>query len=491
MMKPYPPLLPLVDSRSSGIRQSHAQRRLWFLNQMAPESARQNLVFRMSLTGPRLEANRLAPALGAVVQRHSVLRTRYRDTAEGQEQWIDDTAEVTLRVEDLRPLAHDQRQQALDRILEQEQGTPFDLTRGPVLRARLVDLAADRQELIYTVHHIAFDGRSNEIFLNELAKLYAGEELPPVARQYADFAAWEPSYLSAERIKPALAFWRRHLADVPVELEFDGRPSPQGPVRAARHHFVVAPSLARRLRAAAKGRRHTLFTALLTLFGLWVNHLSGRDRFLVGTDVHGRNLPELADIMGFFVDQLTLKCDLSDDPHRPVTLADLLARTQASMAAARAHRELPFVTLVSALAPPRRPDRTPFFQVKLNYQRYRFPIDGIGEARLTDTRILQDMAGFDLVLDLTHGPTGIEASLEYDRQRFSAQEIERLAPLWLELVERFESLLDQPLPRIHRQLCEWENAHLQRQQQALLRHNRSRLTARPRRPQTIDSKETT
>lgn len=489
MPKFYPSLLPLPDAGSKGVRQSHAQRRIWFLNQMAPEQARQNLVFRLSLTGPRLDAAGLATAFIALVRRHSVLRTRFRDTAEGQEQWIATTPDLELRLEDLADLAPERQTAAVDQILEQERATPFDLTRGPVLRARLVELATERQELIYTIHHIAFDGRSNEIFLSELARLYTAEELPPITLQYVDFAAWEPSFLTPARIESELGFWRRYLAGIPVEMEYDSRPKPEGAARTARHHFVIAPGLAKQLKAAAKGRRHTLFTALLTLFGIWIRYLSGRERFLIGTDVHGRNLPELADIMGFFVDQLTIGCDLSDDPQQPLTLADLLARMQASMGEARAHRQLPFVILVSALAPPRRPDRTPFFQVKLNYQRYRFPVDRIGDTRITGTQILQDMTGFDLVLDLTHGPTGIEASLEYDQQLFGTREIERFVPLWLNLVSEFEVLLDQPLSRIQQQLREWENAQQQRQQQALLRQNRARLVSGTRRPRTIDSKE--
>lgn len=477
----FPPLTPLMVGETEPVRQSYAQRRLWFLNQMGTASGRHNIVLRLSLVGPALEREKLATAFNALSRRHSVLRTRYRSTVERLEQWVSPEPDVDLLLRDYTNLGGERQADAIEQLMLSEQNAAFDLLSGPVLRAILVTLADDRQELIFTVHHIAFDGRSLELFVIELCQGYAAPgTLPPVPLQYRDFAAWEPAYITPGWIEDDIAFWRGYLADVPALLEFEGRPRREGPLRAACHHFLVAPEVADRLKVAAKARGHTLFTTLVALFSLWMHYLTKKDRFFIGTDVHGRDLPILADIMGFFVNQLTIKCDLSGDP----TLSEFLDRAHELTAAALAHRRLPFDVLVSALSPQREPERTPLFQVKLNYQRYRFPIDSIGEARIARTQILQDMAGFDLVLDLTHGPTGIDACLEFDLQRFTTPEIERLAPLWLALMVQSDSLLDLPVSRLCERMQQWESAHLQEQQQVHSRRNRARLLA-ARKPRLV------
>lgn len=481
--KPHPISRPVPTDHTNVVQQSHAQRRLWFLFQLNPEQALHNLLFRLSLVGPALDASRLQAVFGEIIKRHSVLRTCYRNSASGPEQLVLTSVPIEILAQDLTELTPAQQTQRVEQLLHRELQKPFDLGNGPVMRGLLLSLGSDRQELIYTVHHIAFDGRSQEIFLVELAQLYGArttDVLAPVALQYGDFAAWEPNYLIPELAESKLAFWRSYLAGMPTLLDFTGRARSEGAARPAQHQFVVPPLLANRLKIAAKSRGQTSFTTLVALFSVWVHYLCGRDRFLIGTDVHGRDLPELADIMGFFINQLVIKCDLSGDP----TVAELLQRSHTHTSDALAQRQLPFDTLVAALAPQREPGRTPFFQVKLNYQRYQFPVDRLGGAQIVRTQILQELAGFDLVLDLTHGPTGIEASLEYDRQLFSTEEIERLASLWLDLISHCETVLDQPLSRLRQLLQQWENTQLQHQQQQHHQRNRARLVAARKRSQS-------
>ncbi|HWV10950.1 MAG TPA: condensation domain-containing protein, partial [Pseudomonas sp.] len=212
-------------------------------------------------------------------------------------------------------------------------------------------------------------------------------------------------------------------------------------------------------------------------FNVWLRYVSGQSRFLVGTDVHGRDLPELADIFGFFVNQLTLKCELADD----TTLAELLVQTRHSIRQAHAHRQLPFDLLVSHLAPQRQADRSPLFQVKFNYQRDRFCSHTFGDARITHTQVLQDLAGFDLVLDLMHRRDEIEATLEYNQHLFGAEEIERLSAVWLHLLNHLDGLLDQPIEALCEHQQRWNDAHLHQQQSQQARQSRTRLASTVRR----------
>lgn len=503
MAEVTPPLIPLADRNTQPVRQSYAQRRLWFLYQMAPDIAQHNLMLRLTLAGQPLCRERLSSVLAKIVQRHSVFRTCYRSTTEHQEQWVTPCDKVALKYQDITKLAPQIQVETLTRISSDEQKTVFDLCNGRVMQALLATLAADRQELFITVHHIAFDGRSITLFMRELAQLYAAETsdpLPPVALQYRDFAAWEPHYLTAVRIDAEIAFWRDYLLDTPMLMEFDRHPRHEGSLQAARYHFFMPATTVDGVRAAAKSHCQTLFTTLVGLFGVCMQHLSGRNRFLIGTDVHGRDVPELADIMGFFVNQLAIKCDFSNgeldkresdiDP----TFGTLLERAHTHAVAALAHRALPFDVLVSALAPPRQAERMPLFQVKLNYQRYQFPVDRIGETRITQTQIVQDMTGLDLVLDLTHGSAGIDACLEYDEQRFSKPEIERFASLWLTLFEQCELLREKPFSHIREQMQRWEDSLLNEQQQAHHLNNRAQLLATARKtrtPQTFTLQENT
>lgn len=480
MEKPFSPLLPLGEAAARRVRQSFAQSRLWFLHQLEPGRAQHNILICMALEGPCVQADRLKHALDALCLRHSVLRACYRTTATGPEQWLAERQSIEVKTLDLSGLPADERRRARDRLLHDEQITPFDLEAGPVMRAALLDLGGSEQELVVTIHHIAFDGRSGEILLQDLAHYYATQEpgAPlPGRLQYADFAAWEPGYVTAELIESEAAFWRDHLAGMPLQLEFARRVRREGPAQGGRHHFIIPEQQVEQLKRASRRLRLPLFVTLTGLFQLWLHHLSGQRRFLIGTDVHGRDLPELQDIFGFFVNQLTLKCELEDD----LSLGELLARTRQAIRLAHAHRQLPFDLLVSQLAPQRKADRSPLFQAKFNYQRDRFSIDALGAARLVSTQVIQDLAGFDLVLDLMHRHASIEATLEYDRRLFSPDEIARFASLWQDLLRQLDDLLDLPLSILRERLQSWDQTHLQRQQHALNDQGRARLGTTPRR----------
>lgn len=474
MDTPTPPLLPLSELAARCVRQSFAQSRLWFLHQLEPERAQHNILVRMGLQGARLQIARLKRALDALCLRHPILRACYRTAETGPEQWLSAPPLIALDYRDLSGLNGNERHATIERLLHDQQNTPFDLEAGPVMRACLFDLDAASQELIIVIHHIAFDGRSGEILLQDLAHYYDSEEAGaplPGRLQYADFAAWEPGYVTPQLIESEIAFWRDYLAGMPLQLEFDRRVRSEGPAQGGRFAFTIQAERVERLKRVSRRLRLPLFVTLTGLFQIWLHYLSGQHRFLVGTDVHGRDLPALQDIFGFFVNQLTLKCELEDE----LSLGEILARARQAIRVAHAHRQLPFDLLVSHLAPQRKADRSPLFQAKFNYQRDRFSIEGLGAARLVSTQVIQDLAGFDLVLDLMHRHAAIEATLEYDRRLFSSDEIERFASLWQELLSQVDDLIEQPLGDLRSRLQQWDDGHLQRQQHAHHDQGRARL----------------
>ncbi|MES2740505.1 MAG: condensation domain-containing protein [Pseudomonadota bacterium] len=447
-------------------RQSHAQRRLWFLHRLDPGSCQHNIAIRIGLRGP-LDADALERALRALCERHRVLHTVYRDAPEGPTQLPLPGALAPLARVDLSAMHPAGREEQLARLLRQERDTPFDLTAGPILRATVASGAPDQHELLIGVHHIAFDGRSAEVFLADLDRLYmshcgGGDAADgPTVPDYADFAQWEHAALNAPVVDAALAFWRGHLDGIPHTLAL---PALHGASAGhAQHSFKLpAPALAG-LQQHCRAHNSTLFMGLLTLFNVCLHYWSGQRRFIVGTDVAGRAHPQLDDMIGFFVNQLPLRCDLDDDP----SLAALLARVAADAQAAYAHQSLPFNLLVSAMAPERSGGAAPLFQVKLNWQPERAHASAIGALRIVGVAQHQAAGAFDLVLDLTHGAAGVTAHLQYRNACFDQHGIERFVNLWTGLIDGFDALLALPLSQLTQQLRERDNAlrlaHQQRQ----------------------------
>lgn len=482
-------------------RQSYAQQRLWFLNQLDPSDAKHNILIRIYLDGP-LKREALEQSFTNLVRRHAILRTRYRDSSDGPVQWAEKEPNCTLNYTDLCDRSAAAQEQEAERLAQVERNNAFDLQQGPVASAHLLSFAPDRHELIFNVHHIAFDGHSGEIFFAELAEGYQaalnGTSLPALAWQYADFAEREPTLLTSQQREKQLAFWRTYLQDMPLNLYWPGRMKSsdrrQGDVQqpnsassagtdtaiAKRRRFETAAGT---LEQFAQEKSQSLFQTLLTLFSVWLHYLCKQERFLVGTDIHGRTLPEVNGLIGFFVNQLALKCDLSEAP----TLSELFSRMRRNTRQAYGHHRLPFDQLVSALAPQRDLSRAPLFQVKLNYQPYRVSTQSIGDAVLSPVRVEQDLAGFDLVLDLTHGDGGIDACLEYSGQLFSENEMTRAMATWQRLLREFPQLLDKTVPDIARELEQWDAQHQQSEQQAQLNRNRGRLSAMTRRARPLSA----
>ena len=348
---------------------SFAQQRMWFLQELAPGNPFYNIPAAIPLNG-EIDVAALDAALNDIVRRHETLRTVFRRVDGEPRQIVLPFEHRSLDLIDLRgegPAA----ERKLDMIATEEAETPFDLGTGPPIRFRLVRTAALRQTLLLTIHHIAADGWSMGILFRELAELYeahrAGREakLPPLTIQYGDFAHWQRERVSGASLDALLAYWRGRLAglnDMPLIADRE-RPS----IASFHGDFLDVTfdrPLTEAVRKLARDHDCTLFQAILAAFKAVLARFSGTGDVVVGAPIANRVHPGLEPLIGFFVNSLVLRTDMSDDP----PFAEILKRVRHCTIEAYAHQDLPFERLVQDLRPDRDLSRNPLFQVSFQIQ---------------------------------------------------------------------------------------------------------------------------
>jgi amino acid adenylation domain-containing protein len=349
---------------------SFAQERLWFLDQLDPGTATYNVSTSVRLLG-RLDVEVLVGAVEEIARRHAALRTTFAARQGSPAQIVGPEPRLATPLVDLRALPAESRERVARGAVAAHAGEPFDLARGPLIRALLVRLGEEDHVASFTAHHIVYDGWSIGVLLREVAVLYAAfaegrpSPLPEPAVQYADFARWQRRWLAGEAIERQLAYWRERLASVPVlQLPADRpRPAVQG-FRGSTQGFVLTPELSSAVRALGRERGATGFMTVLAAFQALLSRLSGQDDFAVGSPVAGRNRRELEGLIGFFVNTLVLRADLAGRPD----FGALLERVRAAALGAYAHQDVPFERLVAELAPERNLSYPPLFQVMLAFQ---------------------------------------------------------------------------------------------------------------------------
>ncbi len=445
-----PPLAPAPRDRP--LPPSFAQERLWLMHQLDPESPAYNMPGALGFRGP-LSAAALGAALGEVVRRHEVLRTRFAEQDGLPVQVVDPPRGWLLPVIDLSGLEtapREAREAEIRRLAEAEARRPFDLAAGPVLRTALLRREARDHVLLITLHHVVGDAWSIDVFVRELTAFYAGRStsLPPLALQYADFAAWQRSWLSGATLEAEIEHWRRQLAGAPerIELPLD-RPRPQvASFRGAVHDEPIAAEVWQGIEALARKEKATPFMVLLAAFATLLHRTTGAVDLPVGTDVANRNHLALEGMVGFFVNNLVLRTDLSGDP----TFQELVARVRETTLQAYAHQDLPFDRLVKALAPKRHLSTTPLFQVLFvlqNAPAWELALPGIEVERL-DFGV--ETAKFDLALFLRPATGGAwTANWSYRPDLFDAATVARFGG-------RYSTLLSSLLARPEARLSELE-----------------------------------
>ncbi len=415
---------------------SAGQRRMWFLDQLE-HGVHYNESFNLRLKGA-LDIAILERTLQEILRRHEAMRASFV-VRDGQPiQLILPNEPIRLPVTDLRGIPEVDRQSEAVRLAVEEARQPFDLATGPLWRFALLVLAQDECILLITAHHIATDGWSFGVFLKEFRLLYeafrAGEPSPlsdPLI-QYADYAAWQSEWLNSEAAQQQLSYWIRHLSGAAplLELPTDRPRPPVQTFRGARHQLTLPKSLTAALRDLSQHQGVTLYMSLLAAFQTLISRYTGRNDIIVGTPIANRTLPESEGLIGFFVNTLALRSDISGDP----TFVDLLQRVRQATLGGFENQDLPLEELVDALHPQRTESYAPLFQVLFILQNIK-PKWELSQLTVSPFRIDNGTAKFDLTLCLLDRADGVAGWIEYAADLFDATRIERMAGNYLAMLE--------------------------------------------------------
>jgi amino acid adenylation domain-containing protein len=421
--------IPRVD-RSESIPLSFSQERLWFLEQLDPGSSVYNVPFALRLEGP-LHADALARAVAELVRRHEVLRTAFEPGENGPVQRILPPDVFHVERVDLSGLDSDEAEREADRVAAEEARRPFDLARGPLVRATLVRRGAESHELVMVMHHAATDAWTGGIVLREIGALYdafrRGEPspLPELPLQYADYAAWQRAWLTEDALERQLAYWRGRMAGAPatLDLPYDRPRPPVQDLRGAVHPFALSAEAAGAARELARGGGATVFMVLMAAFAAVLRRWSGQDDLVVGTPILNRPRRELEGLIGFFSNTLPVRADASGDP----SFRALLGRVREATLGAYAHQDVPFEKLVDALAAERSLSHAPLFQVMLTHQA----APAAGEQRLGDAVIGGRAAElgtsrFDLTVGVVEAGDALFGGVEYAVALFDEATVARM-----------------------------------------------------------------
>ena len=423
-----PPIVPV--SRGRNLPLSFAQQRLWFLDQLEPNNSFYNIPLAVRLRGA-LDTAALERGFSELVRRHESLRTTFVVDEGEPAQVIAPPARFSLEVQDLSASAHEQREEQARRLAAEEAGTPFDLSRGPLLRVRLLRLGEEEHVLLLTMHHIISDGWSMGVLIREVATLYEayahGEESPleELPIQYADFAVWQREWLSGEVLEKQLNYWRGQLAGAPPVLELPtDKPRPEAQsYEGAIELLEFSEELSERLRETARREGVTLFMLLLAAFQVLLSHYSGQEDVVVGAPVANRNHIETESLIGFFINMLVLRTSLKGDP----TFRELLHRVRDTTVGAYAHQEVPFEKLVEKLQPERGAMQTPWVQVAVDFESVKVATVKLPSLTLEPFGGDGIMAAkFDLVLSIQGMQQRLGASMTYNTDLYSAPRIKAM-----------------------------------------------------------------
>ncbi|HEY0174439.1 MAG TPA: amino acid adenylation domain-containing protein, partial [Pyrinomonadaceae bacterium] len=424
-------------SREQPLPLSFAQQRLWFLNRLAPDEASYNAPLAYSISGP-LDVAALEESLNRIVERHEVLRTTITLAGGEPVQVVSPHSRLTLEVSDLSADPAGERLARARAEVEEEGRRPFDLARGPVVRARLLRLGPTEHVLAVTMHHIVSDGWSVGVFIKELAAFYEafcrGED-PPLAElpiQYADYAAWQRGWLQGEELERQLAYWRGQLAGAPTVLELPAdRPRPKMQTsRGAFERFEISADVISKLGDVSRQEGATLFMTLLAAFGVLLSRYTGQKDFLLGAPIANRGQKELEGLIGFFVNTLALRMQIEDE----LPFRTLVRNVRETCLGAYAHQDVPFEKLVEELQPERDLSRPPLFQVAFALQNSPGEQPHLPGLSLKPFRADTHTAKFELLLNLFRKGEGVAGGFEYNADLFDAETIERL-------VKHFQTLL--------------------------------------------------
>ncbi len=441
---------------------SLGQMRLWFQEQLHPGTPTYNVPIALRLIGV-LHVPALEESFQRVLERHEILRTAIATLNGEAVQIISPKSSLPLPVVDLSALPDADREAAVSRMAVEQHRKPFEFSQAPLMRALLLVLDREEHVLCLTLHHLITDGWSIGVLLNDLAEFYSGivsgrnPSLPELPIQYADYAMWQQGWMESGRLGEELAYWTSRLQGAPAVLELPtDRPRPAVQTHnGASVIFTLAPDLSRGLKEMAAREHVTMFMLLLSGFQVVLHFLSGGEEDLViGTDFAGRNCVETEHLIGFFVNQLVLRTDLSGKP----SFRDLLRRVREVTLGAFAHHDVPFEKLVEVLRPVRNPKYLPLFQVKFVFQNapdMKLPFPGLNiQPIYADTGI----AKFDLLLEFRETPSGLHGLIQYNTDLFNSSITGRIVEQFETVIREAVAAPESNLAALERKLVEQETA---------------------------------
>jgi len=439
-----PPLVRVPRDRPLAL--SFAQQRLWFFDQWEPGSSAYNIPTVLTLRGP-FDLGMMSRALTELVRRQESLRTYFPSPDAGEPiQAISPPAPIELPFVDLSGHPAGQRQAEFRRQMAVEVSRPFDLDTGPLLRAQVFRLADDEHRLLLIIHHIISDGWSQDLLKRELTELYRAfrtgkpSPLPELPVQYADYAVWQRNLLQGELLERQLDYWKKRLQGVSLlDLPTDHPRPAVLSLRGARQMLTVSPELTAKLRELSRRQGATLFMTLLAVFQTLLARCSGQTDVAVGAPIAGRTRKELEGLIGFFVNMLVLRTNLSGNP----TFLEMLERVREVCFGAYTYQDMPFEKLVDELQPQRDPSRNPLFQVLFALQnmpqsqkrKFSKPAGAAGQGGDSAQMWGNATVKFDLGLQLFETQEGMTGVLSYSTDLFESATAARFANLYLSLLE--------------------------------------------------------
>ncbi|MFQ5631477.1 MAG: condensation domain-containing protein, partial [bacterium] len=416
---------------------SFSQERLWFLEELQPDSPAFLIPLAIRMDG-RLDKPALERSLQEIQRRHETLRTVFKKVDGRPVQTIIDAPETALRHIDLGDLPEAEKEAEALRLADEEAQRPFDLAKGPYFRSTLLRLREQSHVLLITFHHAVADGWSMDIFVREFARLYEGfcngtlVTLPALPIQYGDFALWQRQWLQGETLVKQLFYWKEQLDSAPPLLELPTdhpRPAAQS-YRGAYETLKIPPAVTGQLKTLSRECEATLFMALLVAFKTLLFRYSGIEKIVVGTPTAGRTRTEIEGLIGFFVNNLVLCSDVRGD----TTFRELLERVREVTLGAFAHQDIPFEKLVEELQPARDMSYSPLFQVMFILQTPSQKL-ALPELALSALPVHSETAKYDLTLTMVDTAEGLEGGFEYNTDLFDASTIQRM-------VQHFQTLLE-------------------------------------------------
>ncbi|GCF08363.1 condensation domain-containing protein [Dictyobacter arantiisoli] len=464
-------------SRALPLPASFAQQRLWFLDQLEPGNTAYNIPVTVEFEG-QLDLEAFERSLAQIIERHEGLRTTFQEQDGQLYQVIDPRGTSHLILIDLQTLALEKREKIARALSEQETRLPFNLSKGPLLRYCLWRLSEQKYWLRLNMHHIVSDGWSMNILVQELTSLYTAftqkkdTNLPALPVQYADYALWQRQWLQGEVLQQQLDYWKQQLAGIiPIALPTDYPRPPIQTFEGRRQRLRLSAELSKQVQVLSQREGVTLFMTLLAAFNILLHYSTSQDDLVVGTNVSNRAQAETEGVIGFFVNQLVLRTNLSANP----SFRELLQKVKEVALGAYAHQDLPFDRLLMELNPDRDLGHTPLFQVKFTLEHAPIQEAVLPEIQVEPIGSEQGMTKFDLFLNMMESNGNLVGALEYRTDLFRKKTITRFLRLFEVIAEQIVMHPDARLNEIENVLTSIDADEQNRQERDLQHSNIQKL----------------